>query len=91
MHGKGIDREEHCRKLAQEAAGLRYDSPEATAILDREDWSEIWPIVDAEGYLTGGICGSEDGFANVDDLAMVALSDLSDEQLETSDSGYVKL
>lgn len=91
MHGKGQDREQHCRALAKQASGLRYDSPDAIAILDQEDWSQIWPVVDGDGILTGEIVGSEEGYVNVEDLAMVAVADLSTEQRESIADGYVVL
>ena len=66
-------REERLMALAQASTGLRYDSPEARAILDERDWVDYWPDCDASGLLLGGIVGSGDTgeYANVDDLAMV--------------------
>jgi len=76
-----MDRIEHLKELAREASGLHYDSPEARAILDREDWSEFWPAINRDGELTGDIVDSDTPgeWANVDDEAMILLNDLAAE------------
>jgi len=62
-------------RRAENAIGLRYDSPKADAILNPArgyDWSDHWPIIDRDGLLTGGIYnGGDDRYWNVDDLAMI--------------------
>lgn len=44
------------------------------------DWTGRWPVIDAAGKLTGDVYTSDrsdaDDFANVDDEAMIAISDL---------------
>jgi len=93
-----MDREQKLRKLASKAAGLRYDSKRAQKILDAEDWSQFYPIVDNQGNLTGAIIGSQEaaGYSNVDDMAMVANRDLTPEQIASvpmngNMEGYVNL
>lgn len=71
----GEDRLEHLGCLAQECAGLRYDSPEAGAIMSPHEWEGFWPVVGRDGLLTGDICGAEEGFLNVDDMAMIHVQD----------------
>jgi hypothetical protein len=94
-HECGLDREQTLRARASRAAGLMYDSPEAEKIHNPPngngyDWTQYYPVCDASGILTGGICGSdEDGYANVSDLAQVPLDELNDEQrAEAERNGY---
>jgi len=94
-----MDREQKLRKLASKAAGLRYDSKRAQKILDAEDWSDFWPIVDNNGMLTGGITDAQERYINVEDLAMVDFGDLTQEQIAANGGldkinmhgGYVNL
>lgn len=76
--------------LAEEAVGLRYDSPEAKVILDREDWANHWPVVDADGILTGDVVETDDcdGYLNVADEAMIAVEDLRPGQRSVALDGY---
>ena len=87
--------DERLRVLAESARGLRYDSAEVAAILDGDDWSQFWPIVDRDGYLTGEITDSQGDYANVRDLAMISFDDLTPLQLESVRDpdwdGYVTL
>ena len=59
--------------LATEARGLDYASAEATAIMDRADWAQHWPVIDTDGLLTGAVVETEEtaAYANVQDLAMI--------------------
>lgn len=84
---------EPLRILAEKAAGLRYDSPEAEAILDKEDWADHWPVVDANGCLTGDVVETADceGYSNVCDMAMIADEDLRPEQRPGPNEVYAKL
>ena len=83
---------EHLRLLAEEAIGLQYDSAEAQAILDRRDWQDYWPVVNSDGTLTGEIVGCEDGYLNVDDMAMIPNDEeLTEAQRKTIDEGYITL
>ncbi len=79
--------------LADEAFGLRYDSCEARDILDHADWASHWPVVDADGKLTGDVVETADcdGYLNVDDLAMINRADLTTTQRHTIDEGCVQL
>jgi hypothetical protein len=85
-HECGLNREETLRARASRAAGLMFDSPEADKCHNPPDgndydWSQYYPVCDAYGILTGGICGSDDdGYANVFDLAQVPLDELNDGQ-----------
>lgn len=62
---------------AGRARGLRYDSTEAEAILDpdRMGWYQHWPVIDTAGRLTGEVCDGGDGYANVQDEAMIDRDD----------------
>lgn len=86
--------------LASQAIGLRYDSDDAKKILDVLDWASHWPVIDNQGCLTGDVKETDDmdEYANVDDLACIAIDDLTSEQLEKSggrqgirESGYACL
>ena len=85
------------RAAVSAACGMRYDSPEAAAILNQVDWSQHWPLVDSDGDLTGEItdCDDNEEYANLNDIAMILVSDMTDEQLAASggeseirESGY---
>jgi hypothetical protein len=91
--GSEYDQETSLRKLADEATGLYYDSPEAKAIMDRDDWNDWWPIVDGDGILTGDIVGGDDDYFNVNDMAMVHRSDLTKKQIREANKndGYIGL
>ena len=82
------------RTLAEAATGLRYDSEEAQAILGQADWQSHWPVVDADGELTGDVVETDDcdEYANVADETMISLSDLSDAQRREADrTGYAPI
>lgn len=83
------------RTSAERASGLRYDTPEATAILaigpdgDEADWTDYYPEVDGYGHLTGQVIdGDDDGFLVVDDVAMVEATTLSKEELRRVYEGW---
>ncbi len=77
--------------LAERAAGLHYDSPDAKAILDEEDWANHWPVVDADGLLTGDVVETDDcdNYLNVADMAMISDDDVRPKQ--RCDDGYAHL
>jgi hypothetical protein len=55
-------------------AGLHYRSKEWRVIADCGDWSGEWPEIDSRGILTGNAVASCDGYLNVDDEAMIAVT-----------------
>lgn len=66
--------------LCESHVGEHYESAEWKAAADESDWSQHWPIVDGAGNLTGEVyeSGMHDApYANVGDMAMVLISDLS--------------
>lgn len=73
---------EKLRILAGKCAGMRYDSKRAQKILELGDWQDCWPVCDAAGLLTGDIVGTEEGYLSVSNTAMVAVDDLSPEQIK---------
>ena len=79
--------------LANRLVGLRYDAPEAMAILNEADWNQIYPEASGQGEFTGGLVGyDEPNYANLADVAMVPFSELTGEQIaEAEESGYVEL
>ncbi|CAB4184395.1 hypothetical protein UFOVP1124_5 [uncultured Caudovirales phage] len=64
-----------CRAIAEAHRGNRYDSPEFTADSKRASWDSVWPVIDADGKLTGTISEGEDEMLSVDDAAMIAADD----------------
>jgi hypothetical protein len=95
------DREQELRNAIGKVVGKHYMDAKARRILDspKLDWSQYWPEVDAQGVITGGLVGDEDGFYNVDDLAMVAknelpatmLTDIREQENSGTFDGYVDL
>ena len=71
------DSQERQRAVAQHCQGWNYASPRTQRIMDLVDWTDWWPVCDANGRLTGDIVDSqEDDYYLVDDVAMIADSDL---------------
>ena len=77
--------------LAERATGMRYDSPDAKAILNEADWTSHWPVVDADSLLTGDVVETDDcdDYWNVGDEAMIAEDDLHPGQ--RGQDGYANL
>lgn len=91
--GRELDQTERLTELAERASGLQYDSPEAKLIMDEADWANHWPVVDEDGELTGAVVETEEacnGYANVDDLAMIAEDDVKpgNRWTHVNDDGY---
>jgi hypothetical protein len=86
-----MTRRENLNQLAEQAAGLHFESPAAKKILDTRDWDWHWPVINAAGILTGEVVDSDElaGYGNVDDLAMVPLGELVQGQEFDLDEGYV--
>ena len=63
------------QQAANELHGLHYerDEVEAAAIADQVEWDNQWPEIDGDGVYTGSVVGSEEGYANVGDIAMISL------------------
>lgn len=78
------NREPTCEELVMDAIGLRYDSPEVAAIVREGDWSDVWPLVDSDGCLTGEIVDAENDYVRVDDVAMIRISDLTPIQVRAN-------
>lgn len=89
------------RRLAEEAAGLHYKSVEADKILDQTDWQNHWPVIDADGELTGDVVETDDcdNYVNVGDMAMIDIDDLpaskrrtiEQEKIDGTYDGYVDI
>lgn len=61
---------------AAEGVGLHYRSPEWRRLAECAQWHNLWPVIDADGKLTGLVVADDDGFFNVDDEAMLAEDDI---------------
>ena len=95
------DREEALRLALSRVIGQHYLGKLARKTLDNcnLDWSQYWPIVDADGKITGELSGGEEGYYNVDDLAMIAEEDIPShilgkihqEEADGTFDGYVTL
>jgi hypothetical protein len=62
-------------EAAAAGAGLHYRSREWREIADGGDWHGEWPEIDRRGILTGNAVGSVDCYLNVDDEAMIPVSE----------------
>jgi hypothetical protein len=71
----GCDTHGLCRAIAEAHIGERYDSPEFAADSERAFWDCVWPVIDGDGELTGGLSEGEDGMLNVNDAAMIDADD----------------
>jgi hypothetical protein len=73
------------KALCMDHLGEHYESTSwGEACNDEYDWADHYPIIDGDGLLTGEVYETgmwAEPYANVDDAAMVLISDLSaDEQ-----------
>ena len=72
-----------------EAVGLHYENPVAVDLIDSQDWTDHYPEVDGDGYLTGNIIdmnsSDADSYINVDDTVWVRMDALSQGQLRDVD------
>lgn len=60
-------------RRCEAGAGLHYRSREWDEIFNAGGgWDGSWPEIDRHGKLTGRIVGSEDGYLNVNDEAMIS-------------------
>jgi len=57
--------------VAEEGRGLRYRSKEWRILAELVQWDCCWPVIDADGELTGEISEGADSESNVDDEAMI--------------------
>ncbi len=68
-------REMTADEAAAAGAGLHYRSREWREIADAGDWHGEWPEIDRRGILTGNAVASVDCYLNVDDEAMIPVSE----------------
>lgn len=65
--------------LCEMFAGHRIDDPEFRKLNESQSlaiaWDDLWPEVDAVLRLTGRCVGSEEGYVNIDDEAMIEESE----------------
>jgi hypothetical protein len=72
-------------------AGLHYQSREWDEIFsDGGGFDGSWPEIDRHGRLTGRIVGSEDGYLNVNDEAMISEAEAREGGWERPDEGYAE-
>ena len=64
-----------CRAIARAHIGDRYDSPEFSADSERAYWDGVWPVIDGDGELTGGISEGDDDYLSVNDAAVISTDD----------------
>jgi len=67
-----------CEVAAQHSHGEHYRSPAWRKLVGdgRLGWDGVWPVIDADGNLTGLVVSDDDAYFNVDDEAMIAEDDL---------------
>lgn len=56
---------------AEDGRGLHYRSAEWQRLAERCHWQGLWPVIDADGNLTGEISEGAESESNVDDEAMI--------------------
>lgn len=87
-------------KTCEMCRGLHFQDPFVVAAFSRVDWVDYYPEVDSEGLVTGEVIdGYENGYANVDDEALVRIDDLpayvqhriKHDNLDGTWDGYVTL
>jgi len=79
------------RQRCEAGAGLHYKSRQWDEIFnDGGGWDGAWPEIDRHGKLTGRIVGSDDGFLNVNDEAMISAAEASAGGWASPDDGYAE-
>jgi hypothetical protein len=68
-HGEWMPADE--ATAAEDGRGLHYRSAEWQRLAERCQWQGIWPVIDADGDLTGEISEGGEDESNVDDEAMI--------------------
>lgn len=61
-------------RRAEAGRGLHYQSAAWREIAEAGAWDGAWPVIDRLGRLTGEVIDAADGYLNVDDEAMIAVS-----------------
>ena len=61
--------------ICQQFAGKHYRDRQFRQVSAAADWNDVWPEIDRDGDLTGRLVGSENGFLNVDDEAMISTAE----------------
>ncbi len=77
-------------RRCEAGAGLHYKSREWDEIFNTGGWDGAWPEIDRNGKLTGRIVGSEDGFLNVNDEAMISEAEAHAGGWDRPDDGYAE-
>jgi hypothetical protein len=77
-------------RRCEAGAGLHYKSREWDEIFNTGGWDGAWPEIDRHGKLTGRIVGSEDGFLNVNDEAMISEAEARAGGWDRPDDGYAE-
>lgn len=73
------------RVLCEWFSGCHMSDPDFRRLSDKLPWDGLWPVVDGERLLTGGIVESEDGYASVCNEAMMLESDAREAGLVVED------
>jgi len=92
-NGRDMSSTEILTAAAVQAAGLRYDSDEASEILDaaEADWASHWPMIDGNGKLTGNVVetdGWTEDHLNVGDSAAIMRDDATAAGWRIDNEGY---
>ena len=74
--------------LAKANAGIHSQSQAWQQALDCCDWHGVWPVIDAEGLLTGEISEGGDDMSNVDDEAMIETAEAIATGWTVDEDGY---
>ena len=77
-------------RRCEAGAGLHYKSREWDEIFNTGGWDGAWPEIDRNGKLTGRIVGSEHGFLNVNDEAMISEAEAHAGGWDRPDDGYAE-
>ena len=85
-----MDRENKLVKLARRVSGKQLYDPTAVKIMGQVDWWGYYPVVNRAMEFTGEVVDSQaDGFANVDDEAVISFDELTHREREIAiESGY---
>ena len=74
--------------LAKANAGIHVQSQAWQEAADCCDWHGVWPVIDAEGLLTGEISEGGDDMSNVDDEAMIETAEAIAAGWTVDEDGY---
>ena len=83
-----VEQIDELKEAARKAIGMYYESAEARAIMNDEDWQDYFPEVDGRGEYTGGVIDiDDDNYIIIGEDVMIDKYSLNDDELRRLRAG----